>query len=172
VQATSERGVHRLYSRTGDDISHAFPDLLDAFAFDGALDGELLVARPQGTEVETGSFSDLQQRLNRKKVSAKQLRDYPAFLRAYDLLQQGWRRICARCPSMQRRERLERFVDTLLDRRAVRPARRWWPSKAWDEMAKKRNAQPDPVIEGLMIKRKQFGLCAGAAERRVVQMEA
>jgi ATP-dependent DNA ligase len=47
VQATSERGISRLYTRTGDDISAAFPDLVDAFAFDGALDGELLVARPQ-----------------------------------------------------------------------------------------------------------------------------
>jgi DNA ligase-1 len=71
VQATSERGISRLYTRTGDDISAAFPDLVDAIAFDGALDGELLVARPAGGGVETGSFSDLQQRLNRKTVSAK-----------------------------------------------------------------------------------------------------
>jgi DNA ligase-1 len=48
VQATSERGISRLYTRTGDDISAAFPDLVDAIAFDGALDGELLVARPAG----------------------------------------------------------------------------------------------------------------------------
>jgi ATP-dependent DNA ligase len=75
VQATSERGVNRLYSRTGDDISATFPDLLDAFAFDGALDGELLVARPVDGGLEIGSFSDLQQRLNRKTVSAKQLRE-------------------------------------------------------------------------------------------------
>ena len=89
VQATSERGISRLYTRTGDDISAAFPDLVDAIAFDGALDGELLVARPGGEGVETGSFSDLQQRLNRKTVTAKQLRDHPAFFRAYDILQDG-----------------------------------------------------------------------------------
>ena len=36
--------VARLYSRTGDDISRAFPDIVEAMDFDGALDGELLVA--------------------------------------------------------------------------------------------------------------------------------
>ena len=44
VQAGAEAGGRRLYSRTGDDISGAFPDLVDALDFDGALDGELLVA--------------------------------------------------------------------------------------------------------------------------------
>src|SRR5262249_5460217 len=31
-------------------------------------------------------FNDLQQRLNRKTVTAKMLRDYPAFVRLYDIL--------------------------------------------------------------------------------------
>ena len=46
VQAVSEGGVRRLYSRTGDDVSGAFPDLVDAMDFEGALDGELLVGNP------------------------------------------------------------------------------------------------------------------------------
>src|SRR5215469_9114073 len=37
--------VARLYSRTGEDISRSFPDLVEALAFDGAIDGELLVVR-------------------------------------------------------------------------------------------------------------------------------
>ena len=40
-----EKGVRKLYSRTGDDISGAFPDILDALDFEGAIDGELLVGR-------------------------------------------------------------------------------------------------------------------------------
>ena len=48
VQAVAEAGRRRLYSRTGDDISGAFPDLVEALAFDAALDGELLVRRPDG----------------------------------------------------------------------------------------------------------------------------
>ncbi len=41
----SERGVRRLYTRTGDDISATFPDLLEALDFEGVIDGELLVLR-------------------------------------------------------------------------------------------------------------------------------
>ena len=41
----------RLYSRTGDDISGAFPDLLEALDFEGALDGELLVGATTPTAI-------------------------------------------------------------------------------------------------------------------------
>jgi DNA ligase-1 len=68
VQAVCEGGVCRLYSRTGDDVSGAFPDLAAAMNFEAALDGELLVGDPREA---TGTFSDLQQRLNRKSVSPK-----------------------------------------------------------------------------------------------------
>ncbi|MDP2119330.1 MAG: cisplatin damage response ATP-dependent DNA ligase [Hoeflea sp.] len=150
VQATSERGVNRLYTRTGDDISAAFPDLVDAIAFDGALDGELLVARPGGGGIETGSFSDLQQRLNRKTVTAKQLRDHPAFFRAYDILQDGAEDLRAR-PFHERRPRLEAFVAGL------DPARfdcsQMLGFDTWDELAALRADPPFAVIEGVMIKR-------------------
>src|SRR6186713_3196320 len=74
--------VARLYSRTGEDVSGAFPDLTDSLDFDGAIDGELLILR--GGRVQ--SFNVLQQRLNRKTVNAKLLAEFPAHLRAYDLL--------------------------------------------------------------------------------------
>ena len=45
VQAVREGGVVKLYSRTGDEISGAFPDVMEALAFEGAIDGELLVLR-------------------------------------------------------------------------------------------------------------------------------
>ena len=151
VQATSERSISRLYTRTGDDISATFPDLVDAIAFDGALDGELLVARPGGEGVETGSFSDLQQRLNRKTVTAKQLRDHPAFFRAYDILQDGVFDLRTK-PFLERRARLESFVADL------DPARfdvsQLLPFSTWDELAALRADPPFPVIEGVMIKRK------------------
>src|SRR3954451_3592514 len=66
VQAVSEGGVKRLYTRTSDDISHTFPDVLDALSDEGVVDGELLVIR----EGQVASFADLQQRLNRKAVDA------------------------------------------------------------------------------------------------------
>src|SRR5690606_30952981 len=46
VQPVGEGGRRRLYSRSGDEISAAFPDLVEAMDFAGALDGELLVGRP------------------------------------------------------------------------------------------------------------------------------
>ncbi|MES2542237.1 MAG: ATP-dependent DNA ligase, partial [Pseudomonadota bacterium] len=45
IQAVSDGGTRRLYSRTGEDISAAFPDIVDLMDFDGTLDGELLVRR-------------------------------------------------------------------------------------------------------------------------------
>ena len=151
MQATSELGVSRIYTRTGDDISATFPDLVDAIAFDGALDGELLVARPGADGIETGTFSDLQQRLNRKKVSAKQLRDFPAFFRAYDLLQDGEADLRA-MPFIERRERLEAFISRL------DPARfdcsEMLSFESWEDLAALRADPPFAVIEGVMIKRK------------------
>ena len=78
VQAVSEGGVKRLYSRTGEDISGAFPDVLEALTYEGVIDGELLVMR----DGQVASFGDLQQRLNRKTVDAKLMAANPAASRS------------------------------------------------------------------------------------------
>ena len=75
----------RLYSRTGEDITKSFPDLLPSLHLPGAIDGELLVLRDGRVQ----TFNVLQQRLNRKIVSPKLMKDYPIHLRAYDLLGDG-----------------------------------------------------------------------------------
>jgi DNA ligase-1 len=154
VQAVREGDVRRLYSRTGDDVSGAFPDLAEAMDFSGAVDGELLVGSPSAT----GTFSDLQQRLNRKTVSAKMLRDYPAFMRCYDLLQAGDEDLRG-LPFAARRERLEAFVAKL------DPARfDLSPLVAfanWGELAVARTAPPHPIIEGVMLKRRDSPYLAG-----------
>src|SRR5665213_1533087 len=85
VQAASERGERRLYSRTGDDIAAAFPDVVAALDFEGVIDGELLVMR----EGAVATFGDLQQRLNRKSADARLIAAHPAAIRAYDLLLDG-----------------------------------------------------------------------------------
>ena len=77
--------IARLYSRTGEDISKSFPDLLDALRLPGAIDGELLIMRDGRVQ----SFNVLQQRLNRKTVTPKLIAEFPAHLRAYDLLADG-----------------------------------------------------------------------------------
>jgi DNA ligase-1 len=79
---SSEKGTV-LFSRTGDDISHSFPDLLKNINFNAVLDGELLVKKDN----EICSFNNLQQRLNKNKPSAKLMIDNPAYLVVYDILE-------------------------------------------------------------------------------------
>lgn len=100
--------VTRLFSRTGEDIAAAFPDVVEALTLDGALDGELLVRR----EAAVQSFNSLQQRLNRKSVTAKMLLEHPAHIRAYDLLVDGEEDL-RDLPLSARRARLEAFVARL-----------------------------------------------------------
>ena len=53
------RLIARLYSRTGEEISKSFPDLLEALRLPGAIDGELLIMRDRRVQ----TFNVLQQRL-------------------------------------------------------------------------------------------------------------
>ena len=48
VQLVSTPGGRRLYSRGSEDISAAFPEIVEAMEFDAVLDGELLVLRGPG----------------------------------------------------------------------------------------------------------------------------
>ncbi len=149
VQAVSEGGVRRLYSRTGDDISASFPDLVQAMDFDGVLDGELLVLR--GGRV--ASFGELQQRLNRKTVDAKLMAAYPAGVRAYDLLVEHGEDV-RHLSFRDRRQRLEAFVAMIDgDRIDLSPMQ---PFETWDGLAELRANPPEGdarAAEGLMLKR-------------------
>jgi DNA ligase 1 len=150
VQAVAEAGNRRLYSRTGDDISGAFPDLLEALSFEAAIDGELLVGRPGEAGIEVAPFGDLQQRLNRKNVSPKIMRAYPAFIRAYDLL---WERgdDLRHLAFRQRRARLEAFVAAEGSERVdLSPLIAF---TAWEELARLRAEPPEAAAEGVMLKR-------------------
>jgi DNA ligase 1 len=158
VQAVSDGDTRRLYSRTGDDISAAFPDVIEAMAFQGALDGELLVASSGDPRHGTGTFSDLQQRLNRKRVSEAQLAAFPAFIRTYDLLMDGASDL-RDMPLSERRKRLEIFVDPL-------DPQRFDLSQVFDfqdieELEELRLNPPHPVVEGLMLKRRSAPYVAG-----------
>jgi DNA ligase-1 len=114
ASATDAAGkrVTRLYSRTGEEITKSFPDLVSAFTQDGVIDGELLVLR----EGRVQNFNMLQQRLNRKTLTSKMLEEFPAHIRAYDLLAEGEEDLRA-APFSERRGRLEKFVGALNDPR-------------------------------------------------------
>jgi DNA ligase-1 len=159
VQAVSgrdERGtaVTRLYSRSGEDITKSFPDLLPSLHLPGAIDGELLVLRDGRVQ----TFNVLQQRLNRKVVSPKLTKEYPIHLRAYDLLGEGDTDLRT-LPFVERRARLQSFIARLDDPRIdLSPT---IPFESWEAL---RAARADPAqagagedaeaVEGVMLKRR------------------
>jgi DNA ligase-1 len=146
VQLVSRGGEKRLYSRSGDDIGTAFPDILEAMPHDVVLDGELLVLR----DGEVAPFNDLQQRLNRKTASAKMLEDYPAAVRLYDILEEAGEDLRP-LPFDERRRRLERWMSAGPRQRVdLSPL---VPFGSWDELRRLRAGARDRGIEGLMLKR-------------------
>ncbi|CDZ45058.1 cisplatin damage response ATP-dependent DNA ligase [Neorhizobium galegae] len=158
VQMSSYGGTKKLYSRSGDDITGAFPDVVGSINFEGVIDGELLVGGTARSNNPTRTFSDLQQRLNRKAVTAKMLDDYPAFVRAYDLLFESDLDIRAES-FLERRKRLGDIIQRAPhDRFDLSDL---VPFTTWHELDRIRIAPPDPVIEGVMIKRKDSPYQAG-----------
>ena len=158
VQAVREGLTRRIYSRTGDDIGGAFPDIIAKMPFDAAIDGELLVYDPAVTDhYAVRPFNDLQQRLNRKSVSHKLMASHPAFIRAYDLLWLEGEDLRA-LPFAERRARLEQLLNA-----EHRPSpdgdERFDLSETvdlpdWDALAKARMNPPLDAIEGVMLKRR------------------
>ncbi len=139
AQAHVAGGEVKLFSRTRDEITQSFPELPGALAglpHDVILDGEIVAweypkdpskARPVVDEaasevseqkaVEMGKarpFSALQQRLGRKKVSDKMLRDIPVAFLAFDVLYANGELAMDR-PLRER----ARFLDELLAAKRV-----------------------------------------------------
>lgn len=161
VQLSHFGGRRKLYSRSGDDISASFPDVLEAAEFEGVIDGELLIGGTLRSNQPTRTFSDLQQRLNRKTVSGKMIREYPAFIRAYDMLFDRDTDIRAET-FLDRRQRLTRMIETAAPTRFdLSPL---VPFSSWEELERLRSTPPDPVIEGVMIKRLDSSYQAGRAK--------
>ncbi|OXT01699.1 ATP-dependent DNA ligase [Notoacmeibacter marinus] len=160
VQLVAEGERRRVYSRTGDDIGHSFPDLLEAMDFEGSIDGELLVGHPESHDDQqaVGTFSDLQQRLNRKTVSAKLMKSHPVFVRAYDLLSEGEEDLRA-LPFTERRRKLEAFIARLDPSRFDISDQIAFAD--WGELNDLRENPPHPIIEGVMIKRHESAYVPG-----------
>ncbi|EHS52667.1 ATP dependent DNA ligase [Rhizobium sp. PDO1-076] len=161
VQLSCSDGRNRLYSRSGDDISGAFPDIVEAARFDGVIDGELLVGGTSRSNAPVRTFSDLQQRLNRKTVTARMMEEYPVFIRAYDILFEGSQDVRDEVLPA-RRERLGKLVEAQeATRFDLSPL---VPFSSWEELERLRSSPPDPVIEGVMLKRHDSVYQAGRAK--------
>ncbi len=157
IQIVSTGDDVRLYSRGGDDVTAAFPEVAQTFAGVGVVDGELLV-RGDVQGGEAASFNALQQRLGRKTVSAAMLAEYPAFVRLYDILIDGTQDV-RMSPWHARRTRLEKFAlrldQTYFDVSTLLEAR------DFDHLGEIRAGSRDASIEGVMLKRRDSPYLSG-----------
>jgi DNA ligase-1 len=162
-------GDWRLWSRGEELISDAYPDLeplARVLPSGAALDGELVVLIPPAGEFPPDSldglalFASLQQRLGRKIVSEKTMRELPVAFIAYDLLESEGRDT-RRLPQHARRALLEDLVDRLFARAKTRGERlplRISPTVSaatWDELATKREQARALLREGLVLKARE-----------------
>jgi DNA ligase-1 len=146
VQVVATAGGRRLFSRGADDISGAFPEIVEAMDFHAVLDGELLVLR----DGVVAPFADLQQRLNRKSVTARMMERFPVGIRLYDVLFDGTEDLRG-LPFDQRRNRLEHWLArTRPNRMDLSPLIRF---SSLQELMVLRDGARAASIEGLMLKR-------------------
>jgi DNA ligase-1 len=88
AQAHIDESTVRLFSRTLDDITHGYPDVVAALRGLGVglvLDGELLAVEPERPRAPR-PFSTLQRRLGRKSPTDALLAEVPVAFVAYDML--------------------------------------------------------------------------------------
>lgn len=137
-----------LFSRTGDDISHAFPDVLEGITGEGVLDGELLIMH--GDKVD--SFNALQQRLNRKKPPAKLINTLPGGLILYDILRSGERDLTQNTLS-ERRHALAKWISEQ-DAEHLHLSQTLEVADTPSLKQLHEQASDDVAVEGLMLKRK------------------
>jgi len=108
AQAHVENGRVAIYSRTMDEITHRFPELIEplrSLPTAVIIDGELV---PANDDVIL-PFSELQKRLGRKNVGTQLLKAVPVVLVAYDLLYADGKVLIDQ-PLSERRHLLDQLV--------------------------------------------------------------
>ena len=154
VQLSATVGGRRIWSRGAEDISTSFPEIVEAMEFRAVVDGELLVMR----EGVVAPFAELQQRLNRKLVSARMMAQYPVAVRLYDMLFDGEEDLRA-LPFDARRARLEAwFARTRPERMDLSDLVAF---SSMEQLGDIRAGARAAAIEGLMIKRADAPYVAG-----------
>ena len=105
-----QRGRVGLFSRSREDLSEAFPELVDAFSAipePAILDGEILAWNPG--EQRALPFTALQQRIGRKRVTSEMQRQIPVIFMGFDVLYLHGN-LLLDLPLVKRREHLETFI--------------------------------------------------------------
>ncbi len=150
-----EHEIH-VWSRGEELVSERFPELLQRAAALPAgvvLDGEILAWRDGRVQ----PFGDLQQRIGRKKLSERVLRETPVQFLAYDLLELDGRDI--RGAAMhERRKRLETLIERCGRSLELSPL---IAAADWDELRSLRSTSRERFVEGMMLKRIDSPYAAG-----------
>lgn len=127
-----------------------FPELVEAFSKmegDFVLDGEILAV----LDDQVLNFSVLQQRLNRKIISAKMMREIPIQTFIYDILEVDGEDLRDN-ELKERRVLLENLIaKNAVDNIKIPPV---VIAKDWEELAVARENSRDNNSEGLMLKQK------------------
>jgi DNA ligase-1 len=146
AQAHVKDGRVAIYSRTMDEITHRFPELIEplkAIPTDVVIDGEILPA----TDDRILPFSDLQKRLGRKTIGADLMVEVPVVLVTYDLLYAGGRVLINDALS----ERLQKLSELVPAKGSIRlsTAKRFNEVAALDDEFAAARSRGN---EGLMVK--------------------
>ncbi len=150
AQLVRRGGSTWLWSRGEELISERFPELQalgDGLPDGSVLDGEILVWRDGRAQ----PFAELQQRIGRKNLSPKLLRELPVVLCAYDLLEEAGEDL-RELPQHARRARLEALA-------AACPSSQLQLSQliegvSWEDLARQREQARAMGVEGMMLKRR------------------
>jgi len=92
AQAHCGGGQVRLFSRTLDEVTSSFPELLgelNGFASEVVLDGEIVAWRDNPDGGHAMPFSEIQKRLGRKQVSEQMMAEVPVAYVVFDVIYAG-----------------------------------------------------------------------------------
>ncbi|SDP55049.1 DNA ligase-1 [Rhodoferax sp. OV413] len=156
AQLVKRDGQVWIWSRGEELVSERFPELqtMGAGLAEGTvLDGEILIWRDGRAQ----PFAELQQRIGRKTLSPKLLRELPVVLCVYDLLEQEGEDLRG-LPQHARRTRLEQLVASF-----PHPQLQLSPlvkGGDWADLARQREQSRALGVEGMMLKRldAQYGV--------------
>ncbi|GBL04995.1 cisplatin damage response ATP-dependent DNA ligase [Glaciecola sp. KUL10] len=169
VQLVITKKGKALFSRTGDDISHSFPDLLVSFDEDtcaGVFDGELLALQTNKEKQESktykiASFNQLQQRLNKKRPSKKLMNECPVGIMLYDALKIGNEDLRAHSLVVRQSKLNKWFESVNADKLMLSQTFGIDSAEEAKALRERASQQHGGYIEGLMLKRNDSLYIAG-----------
>jgi len=157
VQMVVTQQGKALFSRSGDNISSSFPDVLDVNTGEIVLDGELVIRKNDGI----ASFNNLQQRLNRKKPGKQLINDNPGHIILYDILSLD-KKDLRPLTFIQRREILTKwYQDYLPHNMTISKLIDFNPAERLTDIRENIIQEKNIAVEGLMIKRLDSPYLAG-----------